>query len=310
MKKKSYFIIFLILNFIFTMNFVRADYQVTSGNIFHYDVILNELTFTNGDTEYYGNGFSIDGHHLEQGYTCTVIVDTVDTSSVDSTIFGGGYSEQFTCWWSLDSYDFALLISNHLHTFLNLIINPSFIVNGPRLFFYPFIDTLYAYPFFEQFVYQTNFHLTNALSYYTEPTFECVSDDSGDIYYFESYFTGSIIEIVDPPTQDIDFKVQLKFAYEKTTGILKGLHYLAQGEGEIYSQSSSYTCETLIEMQDYNLPRFELGGFSFDIAEDWWIIAAAGGGGLFLIVIIIVVVVSVKKKKKKTTKKKSTKKRK
>ena len=309
MKKKGCFILTLLVNFIIITNIVHADYQVTSGNIFQYDIILSELTANIDATEYYGNGFSIDGHHLEQGNTITLVVDTVDTSTVDSTIIGGGYSDIFTSYWVIDNYDIALLITSNLHACLGQLMYPIYIEDGPRFLFFPLIDTLDAYAFFEQFVYGTNFHLQNALSHYIEPTFECESDDSGDIYFFESYLTGKSIDQVGPPTFNLDFELQVKFAFEKVTGVLQGMHYLAHGEGIFQGQNTTYTCETLIEIQDYNLPKFQLGGFSFNIAEDWWIIAVAAGG-LLLIIIVSIVVISISKKKSKKKKKKSTKKKK
>ena len=300
-----------MLNFIFAINFSQADYQVSSGNIFHYDMVLAELTASFDNNDYYGNGFDIDGNHLAQGYTCTLIVDTVDSSSVDSTIFGGGYSESFTSYWAIsDKTYYTYLIIDPLFKCLNQLMNPTLISNGPGLIFYPFVDTLVAYAYFEEFVYQTNFHLVNYMSHYTDPFFECVSDDNGDFYYFESYLTGSYRIDVGPPEYNIDFKIQVKFAYEKSTGILQGLRYKAQGEGIFQNQNTTFVCESLTEIQGYNLPNFKLGESSFDIAEDWWIIAAAGGGCLLLIVIVIVVAVSASKKKKKPTKKKFAKKRK
>lgn len=309
MKKKACIVLFLIINSFFIINIVKADYQVSTGNIFHYDIVLNELTANFDGTEYYGNGFSIDGHQLDQGYTITLIVDAVDTSTVDSTIFGGGYSEAFTSNWIIENYEIALLISSTFSHYINQLMNPSYITNGPPFIFYPFIDTLDAYAFFEQFVYGTNFHLQAALSHYINPIFECESDDSGDIYYFESYLSGKTIVDVGPPEFNLDFEVQVKFAYEKNTGILQGMHYVSKGEGTFQSQNTTYICETLIEMQDYNLPKFQYGGFSFDITEDWWIIAVAGGGLLLLITILVIIVV-VNKKKKKKSKRKSTKKKK
>ena len=311
MSKKAYSVIILLLLLLFVKNdYSQGAYHVTAGNIFHYEMVLAEVEISLGADDYIGNGFSIAGNHLSQGTICTLIVDNVYSTHVSSTLYGGSYSQSYTSEWTgSEEFTFPSLILSFLWKAQPFLTNPTLVSNGLGLVFYPFLEYALSFDFFEEFVDQTNYQLTMQTPHKTNPTFKCVSEEKDGIYFFESYYSGSEEISGGSPEYDLDFVVRLKFAYDRSLGTLQGMHYLAEGKGTFNDQKAKYRCESLTELQYYDLPNFKLSGFN--IQYDWWIIAAAGGA-LLLIVITVLVVFGVKKGKKPKgkSKKKSTKRKK
>ncbi|NHJ48285.1 MAG: hypothetical protein FK733_10915 [Asgard group archaeon] len=309
MRKKAYLTVLLLLVFFVNISFSQGGYHVSAGNIFHYEMALAEVSISLGDNDYVGNGFSIAGHHLAQGYICTLIVDNVYSTHVACTLYGGGYQQSHTSEWVLsDDVSFASLIISWLWKAQPFLTNPTLVSNGLGLIFYPFLEYALSYDFFEEFVDQTYYLLPLQSLSYPNLIFKCYSEEKDGIYFFETSFSGSDEISGGSPEYDLDFKVQLKFAYEKSTGILQGMHYKAEGKGTFNGQPAKYRCESLTLKQYYDLPVFKYG---FDISDDWWIIVAAGGGLVLVVTAVLVFSrVGKKKKRKKKPKKKSTKKKK
>jgi hypothetical protein len=312
MRKKLYFLILLLPLFFVRVKPAQGAYHVTVGNTFQYDMLLAEVDITIGGTRYTGSGFSISGNHVDQGTMCTIQVNSVTATTVTSTLYGGTYSQSYISEWVLsDDISFNSLILSWLHKAQPYLTNPTLVSNGLGLIFFPFVEYALSFDFFEEYVAKTSYQLTGATSAVTNPTFKCVSEEKDGLYYFESYFSGSDAISGGSPEYDLDFSVRLKFAYDRSYAVLQGMHFLAEGRGIFNGQKAKYRCESLIELQFYDLPNFKLS--FFDITYDWWIIPTAVGGGLILIGTIVFVSIRAKrgkKKPKKKSKKKSTKKKK
>lgn len=198
---------------------------------------LAEVSISLGDNDYVGNGFSIAGHHIAQGYICTLIVDDVYASHVACTLSGGGYQQPHTSEWvGSDDTDLSALILAWLWKAQPFLSNPSLVSNGLGLIFYPFLEYVYSFDFFEEFVDLTNYQLTMQTPGVTNPTFKCVSEEKDGIYFFESFYSRSDEVTGGSPEYNLNFKVQLKFAYERSTGILQGMHNKAEGKGTFNGQ--------------------------------------------------------------------------
>lgn len=309
MRKKALVIILILLFFISNVTFTKGGYHVATGNIFQYKMEKIQVDVKLDGTEYSGNGYTLSGNHVDQGTFATIIVDSNSGTSVGYTHYSGGFDQTFTAEWVLED---ELKIQSEILSVLwhsqPYLTNPSLLTNLNMLIFYPFVDAALVEDKFEEFVDGTNYQLTNLLPNLNSPTFQAISETSGDIYTFESLLTGNTEASGGSPEYDFDFKLQNKFVYDGNLGVLQGMHYLATGKGTFNDQKAEFSVESLIYLSSYTMPGFTLGGFNFDISEDWWIIAAGGGG--LLLIIIIVIIVTIVGKKKKPTKKKTSKKRK
>ena len=310
-RKKGIIAIFVALLFITNIAFSKSAYHVTPGNIYPFVMEKIQIDIKIGGSEYTGDGYTLASNHISQGSSASVEVNSNGGTYVGYTITSGAFSQTFNAEWvGEDEHRLESEILSVLWHAQPYLTNPSLLTNLNLLIFYPFVECVYVEDFFEEFVDGTNYALTMLLPHLNSPEFQAVSDINGDIYTFESYFTGNTETSGGSPEYDINFKHQTKFVYDTNIGVLYGMHYLATGKGTFNGQKAEFTVESLIRQLTYSMPDFTLGGFTFNIAEDWWIIAAAGGG-LLLIIIIVIIATSVgKKKKPKKKKKKSTKKKK
>lgn len=311
MRKKIYFAIILLLVFFIRPIPAQGGYHVIAGEVFYYDVHLAEVDITLGGTRYVGDGYSLGGNHLDQGTLVRLYVDSVSGTQVDYTLLGSSYSQTYVSIWSgLEEYSLPALTINWLWKAQTYLSFPTNIPSGLGLIFHPFVDYALAFDQFEEIVAQTYSPITIVTTDDTQPTFKCVSEEKDGLYIFESFYSGGEVISGGNPEYDLDFSVRLKFVYDRNLAILQGMHYLAKGSGIYNGQKAKYRCESLIEMQYYDLPNFGLNGF--DMQYDWWILPTAIGGGLLLIGTVVFVSLRARKgtKKKKKPKKKSTKRKK
>jgi len=283
----------------------------TPGNIYHYDFLTSSVDLKLAGTTYYGNGFALGGHQtaLPALYANLEMV-TVSTSYITSTLTIGAYYQSISSeWYAEDEVDFVSMIISPLSNCQYLLSNPSLVLYGFGLHFYPFVDTTDAFTLFDEFIAKTQYQLTMVTPQVDSAVFKSEGGLSGDLYTLDTYYSGKI-DSTGSPSYELSFKIQFKCVYEHSTGVLKGMHYKVQNKGTFNGQSADITCDFLVEAYGYDLPDFGFGGLNFNITTDWWIIAAAGGGGLLIIIIIIIAVTisSKKKKSSKKTKKKSKKK--
>ncbi|MFW9923128.1 MAG: choice-of-anchor S family protein [Candidatus Thorarchaeota archaeon] len=124
--------------------------------------------------------------------------------------------------------------------------NPSLADVCLGLLFYLFIDNVAAWTLFDSFVAETQYQLIAYLPSVTNPVFDATGITSAGIYTFESCFTGSI-EQTGTPSYEFKFKLQNKFDYQYSNGVLKGMHYKSHGTGTYNGEKSSFTCEFLVE---------------------------------------------------------------
>lgn len=309
-RKKGILIIVILFFSISTVAFSQGAYHVTPGYIYPFVMEKIQIDIKLGGIEYTGNGYTLAGNHINQGTSASVEVNSNSGTYVGYTITSGAFSQIFSAEWvGEDEHRLESEILSVLWHVQPYLTTPSLLTNLNLLIFYPFVECVYVEDFFEEFVDGTNYALTMLLPNLNSPEFQAMSETNGDIYTFESYLTGNTETSGGSPEYDINFKHHTKFVYDTNIGVLYGMHYLASGKGTFNGQSAQFTVESLIRQLTYTMPDFTLGGFSFDISQDWWIIAAGGGGLLLIIIIVIIVIVVGKKKKPKKKKKKSTKKK-
>ena len=310
-RKKGIIIIVILFFSISTIAFSQGAYHVTPGYVYPFVMEKIQVDIKLGSSEYSGNGYTLGGNHISQGTSAMVEVDSNSGTYVGYTITHGSFSQTFSAEWvaedehRLESEILSVLW--HAQPYLTM---PSLLIDLNLLIFYPFVECVYVEDFFEEFVDGTNYALTMLLPNINSPEFQATSETNGDIYTFESYFTGNTETSGGSPEYDFNFKHHTKFVYDTNIGVLSGMHYLCTGKGTFNGQRAEFTVESLIRQLTYTMPDFTLGGFSFNIADDWWIIAAAGGGVLLIIIVVVIATTVGKKKKPKKKKKKSTKKKK
>lgn len=309
LRKRNIIIVSVIItSLLSSIPLSQGLYQGTIGDIYYFDILESSVELKLGNNDYSGNRFYVAGNPLVPPQTASCEIIDFPISLTKSVLIVGSYSQfLFNMWYTEDEYDFYSMIIYPMTNCESFLSNPALVADGFGLFFYPFADTEYTYNFFSELVTLTQSQLTEYTPNVNTPVFEAIGGKTGNLYTFESLFTGTI-EDVHPPSYNLRFKIQFKCYFEYDLGVLYGLHYKVNLKGDYNGESASITGEFLVERTSYDLPAFSLG--SFNIATDWWIIATAVGGGLLLIIIIVVAVTSGKKKKPKKKKSKSGKKKK
>lgn len=75
---------------------VRADYQISSGMTYTYDIITASIDVTIDSNSASGDGYILDGHSFSSGTQVVVEITAVDeANNVDWNITSGLYTETY-----------------------------------------------------------------------------------------------------------------------------------------------------------------------------------------------------------------------
>jgi len=240
--------------FLLSTTMVRADYNVTVGNTFDYDVVASNWNISSGSDSSTGTGFSFLEVNRAVGSTFTVEVLTVDTNlGVDWEMTLGAATDTG----NNNPFD-ALGIA--LSLFLPIILsmgtiswNQTAVDLGPGINELFFLDTEIGELFFqltnETFVESLsdpNYVFNNVFG-----TFENSTNVAVFVWHFDMTMTSG--------TTNLGGTFVWQIAYDQTTGQLKGYYMDMDYSGSFAGIPITYQFEQKVEEVGYNLPG--VGGF-------------------------------------------------
>ena len=289
----------------------KGAYQVNVGDIFTYDIVEGQVSYTYGASSGTGNGYPIDDQHFLAGTQVDVNITDVETSFVNIDVIAGPKTEGVAC----DDWMFEMMVYLVYYPlevpYELMYLEPADIQDGLSL-----MDFWIADPA------ELNSNLGTITSISYPDVFSTIV--SLDIIQHESQIVtdGSIITLdwifnvkVTNSTQDTDYtgSCLFKITYNTTTGVLQGYNYDFKMSGRYNGTDCEMTIKQQVEIEGYDLPDFQytvsdtngLGGFvdfftnELFLGLKGWHVVVIAVGVLVLITVIITVVASALKKRKR-----------
>ena len=269
MKKSIYFAIIqlFILSLFSCSSTVSLSTQLAVGNILHYQVVQTNISAIVGENNVSTNEFYFNG----ESYSRMTKVD------VNVTYFGEGFTGRYiindnnrTRGYTVDSLkiilqQFTIRTSIFTKSLIDFWDRENF-DDGFYLVLYPYID-----PIDDSWNYlQTLGNASlNELAEYKALGHDLEGDftftDINNVIYFETWNTGIVNgqydELLGYPfglPENCSFLNRFQIAFEKTTGVLLGMHMKGWTKGEIPSGNVDLSMEYQIERVGYNLPWFKI----------------------------------------------------
>ncbi|MHA1220976.1 MAG: choice-of-anchor S family protein, partial [Candidatus Heimdallarchaeota archaeon] len=233
----------------------RADYNVTVGNTFTYDVVASNWDLSSGTNTSTGTGFEFNEllYPVATQFDVEVIAET--TADVDYEMSIGTETDTGNNW-GLDALGvlFSLIAPAFLTMGMEHSWNATEIALGPGIQTLFFVDPVeFSELFFElsneSFVAslsETNFIFTNVGGNF---------DNSSSVAVFEWHFDTTMTDV----SVDITGTYVWQFAYDKVTGVMQGYYTEMDYSGTVNSYTIAYYLEQRVELEGYDLPG--AGGF-------------------------------------------------
>jgi len=255
---------FLLVIIMLAPTMARADYNVAVGNSFTFDVVKSNWDISYGTNSSSGNGFEFEEVKYAEKTQFTVLVTAASTTDVDWDWTVGsetvsGYND------ALDLFGIALYLFYPLFSVMAGTWNQTAADLGPMILPVFFVD---SYEFSEFFYQMSN--ETYVTSAFTDPEFIISSiggtfDNSSDVAVFEWHLDMTITVATDGVNYGGTYT--FIFAFDKTTGAMKGYYIDVDYSGTVDSYAAANKLVQRVEQVGYNLPgvRF-IPGFEWFIA--------------------------------------------
>ncbi|NHJ49094.1 MAG: hypothetical protein FK733_15005 [Asgard group archaeon] len=306
MKKTTRFLILIFISGMFICTtFVKGDYAVTVGQIFTYKVEESEWKVKEGSLSADTTGYRINDDTFSPDSNFAVLVTgVVPTTSVSYNMTAG--TTTFS-----GSNVFADL--NNIKQFC---LYPNFIAgggftsswnqaqmdNGPSIirWFFSNIGEAYIFSTLRDLADEAVISEFTTTAGYTQTSVQGYFDESSAIAVFDWIYEGTIQGSL--PNTEIEGYELFKFAFDKSTGVMKGYRIEIDLKGIVEGVDYEFYMYQEVEILGYDLPAFfytQSGGGFIQFLSDykWYFIGI--GGGLLVTIIIISVMIRVRKKKKK-----------
>ena len=247
----------------------KADYNVTAGTTYTFDVVSSEWTIKDGSNSGTGTGFNFENTSYPAGTQFDLNVTAATTSSVSWNMTIGSESDVGTNS-GFDILGFILLL------FYPIILSGGFgawdqdaIEKGPTLFTLFFVDPVGYSNMLTELSNDTFVE-----SIFTEPewTFSQIQGkfvNSSSTAEFDWYLSGQYYSSAD--NTDFEGVYNMKFAFDKTTGAVKGFRMYMNYDGTVAGSIMEITMVQHWEVEGYNLPAFLLFPSGFISGFEWLI---------------------------------------
>jgi len=259
---------------LFSTTLVHADYAVTVGSTFTFDVVESSHTINMGSDAGGGDGFLFENHAFAVGQQVVVEVMAETSSSVDYEATVGSVTDSATSTGFGDA--FGVVFAMVLPMFITMVYsswNQTAVDAGPGLYSFYFMDTLMSEMFYE---------ITNQTLLDEEFT------DSGEFAYtqvaanFENSTSIAVfdwaydIQITNSSTNtDFGGTYRWKLAFDKNIGVVKGWKIAIDYTGTIEGELVEIIMDQLVEQVGYDIGSFFFGAGGFIPGFGWFIVIPA-----------------------------------
>ncbi|MHA1220977.1 MAG: choice-of-anchor S family protein [Candidatus Heimdallarchaeota archaeon] len=275
MKKLLKFSIpILAIAMLFSTTLVHADYAVTVGATFTYDVVESSQTIKSGSDVGGGDGFLFEDHAFAVGQQVVVEVTAETSTSVDYDATVGSVTDSSSSTGFGDALGVAFTLI--LPLLLPLMFagwNQTAVDSGPGLFGIFFMDTAMC-EFFEDLTNETA--LNEDFTDSGELDFKQVAanfDNSTTIAIFDWAFD---LQITNASTNtDFGGTYRWKLAFDKNTGVVKGTKYSVDYTGTVDGTLLNVVMDQTMEQVGYDMGAYFFGAGGFIPGFGWFIVIPA-----------------------------------
>ncbi len=284
LKKKIGVIIPLVLIMILmqTQLSSAATYGISVGETFTYDCVASERSIVWGTDSSFADGYNLTDHHFNVGSSFLVEITEIDNYIYYSLTKDGivdndrsrGQALALDLMFGHGSNILIMrnVILNHISTYGWIQADMEFVPTIPIDLLFVEIDQSVWSAIIDYVATLSSFYSTS--TELTELTLDVGYVDNEEIFAYEIHLSGIINETNTPLTSpsipwldysdDLDF--YHRFAYDKTTGALLGMHSYGSMTGIYNVTNYELELDRHIEKEGYDLPAnlagFTTGGFS------------------------------------------------
>jgi hypothetical protein len=289
MKKISILFPITVILLIFSTTFVQGDYYPTVGQIFTYNVNTSNWSIKLGSNRASASKCRIFLDSYDEGTSFTVnVTDVVPTESVswDLTVGSTDYS------WHNDDSDLMqiqLLLFDILPYAVGFAINwdQETVELGPTVQFLFFLsiadDTLDHFRFMANSTFWSSAAADDTRLSFTQVAGNF--DESGIVVVFDWIVEGSIT-YTTPYNWDLEGVERFKFAFDTSTGVMKGYRLELDYKGVIEGQKFEMKLNQEVTISGYTLPAFYYDKPAGLPGFEWYLSIAAFSAILIVAVII------------------------
>jgi hypothetical protein len=241
---------------------LQADYGVSIGEIFDYDIVSGQLNAEIGTNSLVVSGINLGEVKYQESSVIEVVVNNITEFSVLYNISCNDLSstgEIYESSYSAYSNFIILPVTYGSNLAHNWQIFSTFYSKGIRNGFYPFLNAEQTtWDYFEELNNEIRSDISE-LGFDVE--FSNDIDDGEEYFSFEFLMIGNNIgDFIagTETTSDGSFQSQIKGVYHKTSGVLYGVHYLGSLDGTINGVSCKLSLQFQIELTTYDMEDFIL----------------------------------------------------
>ncbi|HUT80334.1 MAG TPA: choice-of-anchor S family protein [Candidatus Bathyarchaeia archaeon] len=273
----------IIASFLITPVLVNADYQVTVGQIFDYDILDASVKFTMDGSSASSNGFTLGDQAFTNGSQISVeVLSVIANLEIQWNVSCGSAFENGTSTLSTDfpAFLFMLFYPLPLYDLFGLMTFSqanSFIAYGLGLILLPFWDPSYFGNLYD-FVSESAISGYSLEDPYKDTTFQGSYSITGGVMTFE-WFMGGLMDFSDDDVQPAkyNFNHQMKMVYDLATGVLQGFRMESFIDGKNNGKDIILELGYLCEIEGYNMPDFNFTPLVFAPGFEWFITLSALG---------------------------------
>ena len=240
---------------------------VTIGDTYHYKVVSSRISALAGSNSVKSRGIYFYGDNYPVGSIVDVYVTSIGDGFVANLSIGDNsrlysYSMEY-----IKHILFDLLTMASYYTYaLILSWNNAYFEEGFYLKLYPYIKPTEEY---WSFLNDTGDLLVTELKEYEDLghsiKYDYLFEDSNNKIYFETWNKGQVNGEIDAVLgypfglpANCYFENRFQIVFEKSTGLLLGMHLKGETKGEIDQGAVKINLNFKIEKTNYNLPLFKL----------------------------------------------------
>jgi len=253
---------------------VQADYSVTVGATFTFEVIEASQTVNMGSNSGSGDGFLFEDHAFPVGQQILVEVTASSSSSVNYDVTVGTITDSTSSSGFGDIFFVVFtLVYPMLFTLGFSVWNQTAADSGPGLWGVYFIDTIVSDAFAslsnqtaldESFVNSGEIQFNKVGGHFDNTTSIAVFD-----WAYDTQITNT--------TSNTDFggTYRWKLAFDKNTGVVKGWKMAVDYSGTVSGEVTEITMSQTVEQVGYDIGNFYFGAGGFIPGFEWFIAVPA-----------------------------------
>ncbi|TET28572.1 MAG: hypothetical protein E3J70_09430 [Candidatus Heimdallarchaeota archaeon] len=267
MQRRVFLIPFIVVILCsFTLN-SKAEFNISVGDEFQYDVKTCNWSATIGPNSSSAQGFRIYNNHYNEGEDFTVkVIEKPDNNTAIVRFEKDGYISEhrrsaFGSW----IYLLFMLQSPGFYVLPSTEWNETLLQQGPNIAFvvYPFFDSTES--FWDQYEDQANSTYISSLMTATHRNYTDIQityeEKKGNVF-IERYMKYDYQSSYENTNFEVTSESNVLLSIELSTGVLQGLRILCHEVGDNNGTSFTLSSDFLVEIKDYNMPKFDLGDYA------------------------------------------------